>query len=390
MGEAATLAILGSYPPPYGGVGMHVLRLMPMLEARGVRCRVYNATSDVGDGERVVPVFRRRRRWLASYLFTAREEAVYLMSDRLAAWAVAGLLTRWRGKRTLIRLRNAAVPDWIISGGWRMRLARYSLRRVSGVVCVSRRLMEAAKSLGVSEDRLHFSPGFLPPSTSELERRGVNREAWKFVDAHEPVIAANGKVDRYAGQDLYGLDMLVELASRLRKDFTRLGIVVCFWDHRPEDEAPLQRLIARAREAGVGDAILFNTQSGPFVPVLARSDVFVRPTNTDGDANSIREALYLGVPCVASDAVERPVGARLFRNRDVGDFESKVRAALVGPRQGHGAGPEIGEAPVPPVLAVGANRPRGLSEEDRARIEGYLELLAGLAGEAKRFPSGRG
>src|SRR6185436_20225577 len=40
--------------------------------------------------------------------------------------------------------------------------------------------------------------------------------------------------------------------------------------------------------------------------VIAKSDAFVRPTTVDGDAISVREALALGVPTVASDAAHRP------------------------------------------------------------------------------------
>ena len=50
----------------------------------------------------------------------------------------------------------------------------------------------------------------------------------------------------------------------------------------------------------------FHVKEGPFIPVLRLTDVLLKPTNTDGDAISVREALYLGVPVVASDVVERP------------------------------------------------------------------------------------
>ena len=60
-------------------------------------------------------------------------------------------------------------------------------------------------------------------------------------------------------------------------------------------------------------------------PALARSSVLLRPTNTDGDAVSVREALWLGVPVIASDVVERPAGTELFRTRDA---ESLWQATL--------------------------------------------------------------
>jgi glycosyltransferase involved in cell wall biosynthesis len=155
--------------------------------------------------------------------------------------------------------------------------------------------------------------------------------------------------------------MLVELAARLRPDHPTLGIVVCFWHFKTEDQAYLDQLQRKAASLGVKDNILFNTVEGYFVPVIEASTLFVRPTNTDGDASSIREALYLGVPAVVSDAVERPEGSVLFRSRDMRDFEAKVRAVL-----------EESEQPT-------KRRRQGLHAPDQQRIEEYIQLLSTLA-----------
>jgi len=59
-----------------------------------------------------------------------------------------------------------------------------------------------------------------------------------------------------------------------------------------------------------------------------KSEVFVRPTNLDGDAISIREALYFGVPSVASGVVARPRECILFKSRDIKDFTLKTKDVL--------------------------------------------------------------
>jgi hypothetical protein len=65
--------------------------------------------------------------------------------------------------------------------------------------------------------------------------------------------------------------------------------------------------------------------------VVQVSDVFVRPTFADGDAISVREALALGVRCVASDAAVRPNGVRCFRRGDATDLERVLGDALAAP-----------------------------------------------------------
>jgi glycosyltransferase involved in cell wall biosynthesis len=63
--------------------------------------------------------------------------------------------------------------------------------------------------------------------------------------------------------------------------------------------------------------------------MISASDVFVRPTFTDGDSISVREALSLGIPVIASDCVERPDGVVLFKTGNAGDLSGKLQCALV-------------------------------------------------------------
>lgn len=356
MPSTRKLALLASWPPPHGGVTEHVRRLCPLLESRNIPYVVYNAGSESSDGSRVISVYKRRRLWLLRYILAAEESTIYIFSDRLIVWCLGALLAVVRGKRVLVRLRNSALPDWIASSWWRRHLAGMALRRMSAVVAVSPLLVRAAEKVGVEASRIHWAPGFLPPGHESSRREDVADEVMEFVETHGPVIASNGKVNWYKGQDLYGLDHMVELAARLKPDYPDVGIVVCFSGHFPSEQAYLEDLLRLAEDKGVADNILFNTREGVFVPVLSASDLFVRPTNTDGDANSLREALYLGVPAIASDVVSRPDETILFRCRDIDEFEDKVRSVL---------------------SALRSSRPDpGLSPQDKDRIDAYLDLLS--------------
>ena len=87
----------------------------------------------------------------------------------------------------------------------------------------------------------------------------------------------------------------------------------------------------------------------PHATVLAamrRLDVFVRPTYFDGDASSVREALALGVPVVASDTDFRPEGVLVFRRGDVDALSEALRLALAdAPRRSVSAPSEAGSWP---------------------------------------------
>ena len=65
--------------------------------------------------------------------------------------------------------------------------------------------------------------------------------------------------------------------------------------------------------------------------LMGRSAVFVRPTYRDGDSISVREAMLLGVPVVASNVGTRPEGTILFEAGDVNGLVEKM-AGVVEPR----------------------------------------------------------
>jgi glycogen synthase len=67
--------------------------------------------------------------------------------------------------------------------------------------------------------------------------------------------------------------------------------------------------------------------------VLARSDLYVRPTRADGDSISVREALHLGLPVVASAVGVRPPGVYLFEPGDSAALAHSIQTALAAPKQ---------------------------------------------------------
>ena len=92
------------------------------------------------------------------------------------------------------------------------------------------------------------------------------------------------------------------------------------------DHDYFSKLKQAIREKNIEDGFLFVTQPlDEIYPIWQKSDIFVRPTSSDGDAVSLREALYLKTPSVASDVVSRPEGTVLFKNRDVADFIARVK-----------------------------------------------------------------
>jgi glycogen synthase len=122
----------------------------------------------------------------------------------------------------------------------------------------------------------------------------------------------------------YGFDLLVAGLVRLRRLYPSFGcLVMGSGEQRAEAEK-------RIREAGLEEQILLlgDVDHDACLALMSVSDVFLRPTLEDGDSISVREALSLGVPVVASRVGTRPAGAILFHPGDVEDMLGAIELAL--------------------------------------------------------------
>ena len=128
------------------------------------------------------------------------------------------------------------------------------------------------------------------------------------------------------GVDLYGFDLCIALVDEIRKDQPEAGLLLALAQVGHSTYlAKLQDEIARR---GLGEYVHFMTGQRELWPLLKKASLLVRPTNTDGDAVSIREALHFGCPVVARDVVGRPEGTVLFASRNLGSLVAATKRVL--------------------------------------------------------------
>src|SRR5690606_33543991 len=112
-----------------------------------------------------------------------------------------------------------------------------------------------------------------------------------------------------------------DLMDQLRQKRSDVGLIYCI-THVVDDKI-LDEMKERISKLGLDEHILFVYEKMPLYPLMKQSALFVRPTSSDGDAVSIREAIHYHIPVVASDVVVRPKGTILFENRNANDFTEK-------------------------------------------------------------------
>lgn len=132
---------------------------------------------------------------------------------------------------------------------------------------------------------------------------------------------------QYNGEDLYGVDMMIEVLNQLNKKVCRVGLVLLITD--VNDSRKFDDYKTKIHEYQLDDKIVILTERLEEASALyLSSNAYLRPTNTDGDSFSIWEALHLGVPVLTSDATQRPQGCIIFRNRNIEDLAEKAEKLI--------------------------------------------------------------
>lgn len=311
------IGIIGPFPPPRGGVSVHAFRLAEALGDQGVVVKKFNSNYGSHNGGR----FRgklTRLLWLWQFSVCAKLDVFHIHVSEWLDRAVIIFWARRRKVKTVVTFHSLR-DEFDKMTFWQKQYVSYVLKNADHLIAVGDNEKNKLLRRSNCEERLSVLHAYIPPKRNNLE---IPAQITDFIRHHEFVISANGSnMGFYQGQDIYGLDMLVELCGRLRS-VINVGFIYCLT--RLTDEEYLARIRSRIAELKIEDSFLIVLESIEFWPVLEKSHIFIRPTCTDSYGVSVAEALALGIPSVTSDVCKRPEGATLFRCRDIDDLYAKV------------------------------------------------------------------
>lgn len=327
------ILLIGDYPPPHGGVAIHVKQLHAHLRARGVEVRVL----DIGKGGRpapdVLPV-RTGRRLLEQLARHARDGFtihLHTSGNNAKAWALIGLVGAVPGVPKIVTLHSGLLPKFLEASVARRISARLALLGFTSVVSVSRAIDETVAQLGVPAQRRQVLPAFIasqvtpgsPPATLKAVRA---RRRPLLAMAHHP-------------SPVYGRAAMFEALQAIAAHHPECGLAL----FGPGLDAP--EFQEDARRFGVEPLLecFGELDHAAALAVIASADVFVRPTTADGDSISVREALALGVPCVATNVATRPEGTLTCVAGNAASLSETIIAGLAS-RGPFNPGPDSGSA----------------------------------------------
>lgn len=301
--------LLGPYPPPHGGVETNLVAIRRFLRKRGVACAVVNITRHRKQEADEI-YYPGNALELLGLLFRLRYDLLHLhvggiLSHRVLCLGLVCSLVP--GKKTVFTFHSGGYPSLPEAKALTPRsLAGFVLRRFDRVIGVNQQIVDFFLRLGVFQEgtRLIAPHAFL----ADEDRSGdLPEPLGGFFANHRPVLISAGQLEPE-----YDLGSQIEVMGAVRQEFPNAGLVLLGGGtlesglHRNIEEKPFAQHILLCGD--VPHAIAMKA--------IAQADVMLRTTLYDGDAISVREALYLGTPVVATDNGMRPAGVQLIPASD--------------------------------------------------------------------------
>jgi|CZKD01.1.fsa_nt_gi glycogen(starch) synthase len=341
---------LGPYPPPHGGVQTNLVAIRSFLRSRGVPCAVINVTRHRRPNADEV-YYPQGPAQLLQLLVRLRYDVIHqhfggMLTNRILALSLA--CTSRPGAKSVMTFHSGGYPSTPEGQSLRPNsFGGFVLRRFDGLIAVNQEIMTFFQKMRVSPHRTRLispysflteqAPGALPEPLAA------------FFAAHNPVLISAGQLEPE-----YDLPLQIEAMPHIRKRFPDAGLVM-LGSGSLKDE-----LRARIQQHPCGEHILLpgDVSHAAAMEAIFHARILLRTTLYDGDAISVREALQLGTPVIATDNAMRPAGVRLIPKQDLHALLRAIEQQLAQPEH-----------------------PKELSRGDDSNLQAvfdfYQELLAG-------------
>jgi len=185
---------------------------------------------------------------------------------------------------------------------------------------------------GVDPALIHVVEPFIPPPWG-VPGEGVSAEAVEVCARHSPVLLATGGAVLDEGVDVYGMDMALDLVERLREIHPRIGLLWYLLRPLHRDRVHEAQFLERTKGDPLRHHVHVEPAKGPMYNAYKLVDGVIRPTSTDGDPLTVREAHAAGVPTLVSDVCPRPGESVVFSSRDLDAFEQGLESLLLSAEQ---------------------------------------------------------
>jgi glycogen(starch) synthase len=338
--------LLGPYPPPHGGVQTNLVAIREYLRKHGITCSVINLTRfRKPDGDDVY--YPANALQLAWRLVRLRFDILHLhiggdLTLRLLALGLFCSLIP--SSKTVLTFHSGGYPSSPQGKTARPGAFRgFVLRRFDRLIGVNAEIIALFRQFGVSPERARLIG---PHAFASLTSSGADPRPdvlKSFFHSHHPVLLTVGLLEPE-----YDIPLQIEALGSIRAAYPNAGLAII---GSGSLEAQLR---ARISATNYREHVLLcgDVPHPGALAAIASCDVFLRTTLYDGDSISLREALHLGAPVIATENGMRPAGVRLVPCGNLQALCDAILSTLRAPLTEAKPKPQPNEANLQAVLEV--------------------------------------
>lgn len=306
-------------PPGIGGISVSSQRLYDKLRRDGYDVDVYklNIDNPVLNNK---PCIALRFFFIPfNILFRKRYDIIHCHFNR--PWRRLYLvMSQFLFKRAkLIFTLHGDIKETLKS-----RLNIVSLARADKIICVQ--MGDSQKAPLKFKHKCVDIPAFIFPNV--ISERNIPDNVLRFVKKDNiPLVIFNGAIDlsqKY--YDLYGYEDTINIYKQLQRENIRCRLLMLINNKIIQKEHKI--FVEKLKRKVLDDSLVLFVENGGFelIPLFKYAKIYLRPTKTDGDSLSVREALAMNCNVIASDKAKRPKGTIVYHTNE--ELYLKLKSAL--------------------------------------------------------------
>ncbi|MDO9117853.1 MAG: glycosyltransferase family 4 protein [Nitrospira sp.] len=319
--------IAGGYPPPFGGITVHIQRLANILN-RHYKVTVvdfYGKSSATETPQHAIELYRFKSSSLRAMIRVLRKlffgyGIVHLhVSSGSNVLRILPFVATKISKKLLLTIHGGSFTARLSEKSPLSRtLLRWTLHFFDRIILVNPEQQKAIEGLRIPSSKIAVIPAYIRVEGGAS--RSLAEKLAEIRSGNEVVLISSG-----FGLPHYGYHEIIQALARTYQD-KKIALILALYNSFDSQYLNELNDLAATMEH-LEYVVLQDTHPDEFNYMLGQCDTYIRATTMDGDSVAVREALQHGLKVICSDCVARPSGTALFRCKSVESLSEQLRVA---------------------------------------------------------------
>lgn len=302
------LAIYGPYPPPLGGISVHIKRMEPFLNINEIDYIIFDFGSS--KKEKVIPT-NKSIFWYLKILFNRKFELFHFHQIFFFEYIFYFIFSIINRTTSIVTIHSESL---FTTSKTLRNVSLFFLKRSKfKVITVSKNLYDLLVSRNI---KTVFLPAYVSPVNVSFTP--IKREERIYF------LYSVWKLSKKLSEEIYNIPLAFQFLKENKEKYKMLFLI---GNKDISDMEYLDKLISE-----YGLALDIEILYGKNLVNYVQNCSFLLKTNkVDGYGVALQEAMDLKIPAIASDVCVRPKGTILFNDNDIEDLTQKIYNTMTRP-----------------------------------------------------------